>query len=207
MSGRRVIDPGGRRLPPALPPGDHRIPNAAPRLLAEVIAINRRGASALIYWIIPLGGDKKQDLIPQEGQPRKSFSFLLLLLFLFFSFFFFLIFFLFSEASLSLCRRREPPCTILCHRRGSTNLGLLLLSWRRFRTLSIHPHQSWVPEDRDFDSNSDATMVLSALINYDNDPGKRQVSVTAPTDRQETRVLQGGREMFILDIDVMLEYQ
>lgn len=125
MSGRRVIDPGGRRLPPALPPGDHRIPNAAPRLLAEVIAINRRGASALIYWIIPLGGDKKQDLIPQEGQPRKSFSFLLLLLFLFFSFFFFFnFFFIFRGILVSLQASRaslhHPLSQTRVHQSGSS---------------------------------------------------------------------------------------
>lgn len=41
-------------------------------------------------------------------------------------------------------------------------------------------------------------MVLSALINYDNDPGKRQVSVTAPTDRQETREASLATEVIYL---------
>ena len=48
-----------------------------------------QGASALIYWIIPLGGDEKQDLIPREMPAEKIISLPASpLLFFFFLFFF-----------------------------------------------------------------------------------------------------------------------
>lgn len=68
-----------------------------------------------MYWIIPLGGDEKQDLIPRET-PAEKIIFLLLPPSLFFLFF--------SGTSLSLRRLSGPPYNLhrTCPpRRGSSS--------------------------------------------------------------------------------------
>ena len=65
-----------------------------------------QGASALIYWIIPLGGDEKQDLIPREMPAEKIISLPASPLLFFFLFIFF------SETSLSSCRLYSLATTL-----------------------------------------------------------------------------------------------
>ena len=68
-----------------------------------------QGASALIYWIIPLGGDEKQDLIPREMPAEKIISLPASPLLFFFSFyFFFRDIFVFLQA-LQPCYNPTPP--------------------------------------------------------------------------------------------------